>query len=102
MDDDSIKEISAKDMISRDLILVVVEQALLEIGTPEFELVESKLKQKYDCDISDCLTHPNYLKIILSELYGDVSQIIINSIEEKLQKASVDKNLEEFLLVLKS
>lgn len=101
MDDDSIKDFSIKDPISKDLVYVVVEQALLEIGTPEFELVQSKLKQKYDCDISDCLTYPNHLKMVLSELYGDVSQIIIDSIEEKLQKVSLNQEIEEFLLILK-
>jgi hypothetical protein len=37
MDDDSIKETSAKDRVSQDLIYVVVTQALLKIGKPEFE-----------------------------------------------------------------
>ena len=44
--------------VFKSLISASVEKALLEMGTSEFDLVVSRLKEDYNCEISDCLEQP--------------------------------------------
>jgi len=86
--------------IMEELITLSVEHALLKMGTPELELVQSRLKNKYNCEISDCFQHPEYLKKILKDVFGDAYQDILKSIDERLQKSSMDKPIEQFLTIM--
>ena len=88
-----------KEMIE-ELITLSVEHALLKMGNPELELVKSRLKEEYNCEISDSLKHPEYLKKILNELFGNAYQDILKTINEKLQKTSMDKPIIQFLTVM--
>lgn len=86
--------------VLKSLILVSVEKALLEMGMPELDLVISRLKEDYNCEISDCLDHPEYLKQILCELFGNSYQDILKSIHESVHRTSMDEPLVNFLTVL--
>lgn len=88
-----------KEMIE-ELITLSVEHALLKMGNPELELVKSRLKEEYNCEISDSLKHPEYLKKILNELFGNAYQDILKTINERLQKTSMDKPIVQFLTVM--
>lgn len=88
-----------KEMIE-ELITLSVEHALLKMGNPELELVKSRLKKEYNCEISDSLKHPEYLKKILNELFGNAYQDILKTINERLQKTSMDKPIIQFLTVM--
>jgi len=88
-----------KEMIE-ELVTLSVEHALLKMGNPELELVKSRLKEEYNCEISDSLKHPEYLKKILNELFGNAYQDILKTINEKLQKTSMDKPIIQFLTVM--
>ena len=88
-----------KEMIE-ELITLSVEHALLKMGNPELELVKSRLKKEYNCEISDSLKHPEYLKKILKELFGNAYQDILKTINERLQKTSMDKPIIQFLTVM--
>jgi len=88
-----------KEMIE-ELITLSVEHALLKMGNPELELVKSRLKKEYNCEISDSLKHPEYLKKILKELFGNAYQDILKTINERLQKTSMDKPIIQFLTIM--
>ena len=88
-----------KEMIE-ELITLSVEHALLKMGNPELELVKSRLKKEYNCEISDSLKHPEYLKKILNELFGNAYQDILKTINDRLQKTSMDKPIIQFLTVM--
>ena len=88
-----------KEMIE-ELITLSVEHALLKMGNPELELVKSRLKKEYNCEISDSLKHPEYLKKILNELFGNAYQDILKTINERLQKTSMDKPIIQFLTIM--
>ncbi len=89
-----------ENITNKALITLAVEKALLEIGLPELELVTFRLKQDYQCEISDCLRYPQYLKIILYELFGNSYSDILQSIQKTLQKTTMEKPLMYFLTVL--
>ena len=81
-------------------VAVSVEKALLEIGKFELDSVVYRLKENYHCEIFDCLDHPEYLKQILCELFGNSYQDILKSIHESLERTSMEQPLVHFLNVL--
>ena len=86
--------------IMEESITLSIEHALLKMGNPELELVKSRLKEEYNCEISDCFTHPEYLKKILCDLFGEAYQDILKTINERLQKTNMDKPIMQFLTVM--
>ena len=86
--------------VFESLISVSVEKALLEIGKFELDSVVCRLKENYHCEISDCLDHPEYLKQILCELFGNSHEVVIKSIQESFQKTNMEKPLVDFLDVI--
>jgi len=86
--------------IFKSVMTASVEKALLEMGILELDLVKSKLKENYNCEISDCLEHPEYIKQILCDLFGNSHQIILDLISESFHKTNMEKPLENFLTIL--
>jgi hypothetical protein len=87
------------DEMIKELITLSVEHALLKIGN--LELVKTRLKKEYNSELSDSLKHPEYLKTILKELFGNAYQDILKTINERLQKTSMDKPITQFLTIMK-
>ena len=81
----------------KSVVSASVQKALLEMGVLELDLVTDKLKEDYNCELSDCLDHPEYLKQILCELYGNSHEIVLNSIRESFEKTNMEKPLVNFL-----
>lgn len=88
------------DEMIKELITLSVEHALLKMGTPELELVQSRLKKEYNCEISDSLKHPEYLKKILNDLFGNAYEDILKTIRIRLKKTSMDKPMVQFLTIM--
>lgn len=86
----------------KSVVTASVEKSLLEMGILELDLVTSRLKEDYNCEISDCLDHPEYLKEILGDLFGNSYNEIMKSIQESFEKTNMEKPLEDFLTVLNS
>ena len=63
---------------------MAVYLTLLDLGLKDFEKIRKKIYENYGRTISDCYKHPEYLKTVLEELYGDKSKDIVNSIEASL------------------
>ena len=87
---------------NRNLVQLAVETALLEMSPAVLDKVGSRLKNDYGCAIGDCLEHPEYLKIILSDLFGESYVDILNTIQRVLKSAATEKKLEHFMCILKS
>ena len=88
--------------MQRELITVAVEHALLEIGNLELETVQARLKNDYKCEIGDCLEHPEYLKNILCDLFGNCYGDILDTINRVVENGNIVGRVEKFLVVLKS
>ena len=88
--------------MQQELITVVVEHALLELGNIELEEVQTRLKNDYKCEIGDCLEHPEYLKQILNQLFSYCCEDIFSTIEYVVRGGNIDSQIEKFLTVLKT
>lgn len=58
-----------------------VEIVLMRKGGPQYHLVVARLERDHDCKIFDCFDHPDYLRSVLKEVYGDDYRDIVDNIE---------------------
>lgn len=86
--------------IRKALVAFAIEKALLNMGEPVFEKVVKTLKDDYGCHIPDCYDHPEYLKRVLSDLYGNAHIAIIVSIKNSLQEFSQQEPIGRFISIL--
>ncbi|MBM3910180.1 MAG: hypothetical protein FJ356_00855 [Thaumarchaeota archaeon] len=78
-----------------------VENTLLELGEYMRDTVSERLKRDYNCQFSDCLENPAYLKIVLQDYFGDAYKIILDLIKSKLEEVEKPP-IQQFLKVLAS
>lgn len=74
--------------IKRLLVSIAVEKSLIEVNPNLDTKVVDTLHEKYNVGISDTYDHPEYLRDILKEIYGNACIVIINSIKKKLDEFS--------------
>lgn len=84
----------------KELVTVVIEKVLLEIGFPVSEAVVTILRDKYDCEISDCYEKPECLKGAIAEYFGNAASSVVEAINRDLANATKNETIEKFLLVL--
>ena len=82
------------------LTAMAIEKTLLDMGKPVYEKVANTIQEKYYCYIPDCYEHPEYLKDVLKDLYGNAYTEIVSSIEEQLSEFAYKKKIDAFLTVL--
>jgi len=83
--------------IKKALVAFAIEKALLEMGEPVFQKVTKALRDDYNCYIPDCYEHPEYLKRILSDLYGNAHTAITDSIKNSLDDFSHQEPIQKFV-----
>lgn len=88
---------SSDIQIKKALVAFAIEKALLDMGEPVFQKVTSALKDDYNCYVPDCYEHPEYLKRILFDLYGNAHDAIINSIKNSLRDFSHKEPIQKFV-----
>ena len=99
--DTPITEVETTDtQVKKALVAFAIEKALLDMGEPVLEKVTKTLKSDYGCYIPDCYDHPEYLKRILSDLYGNAHTAIIASIKESLRDFSHQSPIQRFVCAL--
>ena len=86
--------------ISKAMVTLAIEKALLNMGKPILDEVAHRLLKNYKCYIPDCHEHPEYLKSILKELYGNSYNTIVESIKKTLDEFVTKKSIERFLMVI--
>ena len=83
-------------------MILTIQQALWEMGPVEFDMVKSKLKKDFQKTIEDSLVNPIFLKTVLWELFGNAYEDILFSIDKSFKNVNMDKDLTNFITVLKS
>ena len=86
----------------RELVEVAVEHALISMGTLELKKVKTMLKEMYGITLAESLDHPEYLKSILCDLFGNAYQDIIDTIYTVIENEKEEKILKDFLYVMES
>lgn len=82
------------------LISITIEQALLRISGSALQDVGDRLYAKYGCYFSDCLDHPEYLRDVLEEMFGNGAAAITNAIRDSLVEFEYQQPISRFLTVI--
>ena len=72
--------------INRFAFMYCLEVVLIGRGNISYNLVESKLRSIYKCEIIDCFEHPEYLRIILKVVYKEKYNSIMEEFKLKLEE----------------
>ncbi|MBI3640282.1 MAG: hypothetical protein HY223_08215 [Thaumarchaeota archaeon] len=83
--------------VRKALVMLAIEQALLEHGTPVYDHVVKRLEERYHAYLSDCCENPSYLQDVLKELFGNSYSVIIQSITKNLNEFSDRTQIRRFL-----
>jgi len=83
------------------MVAISVEVVLMRKGGPQYQLVLARLERDYNCKIFDCFYHPEYLRAVLTDVYGKEYQRIVESLEAELGEILTEKEIVEFLGILK-
>jgi hypothetical protein len=86
--------------VKKALVAFAIEKALLDMGKPVFDKVAKTLKDDYNCYIPDCYEHPEYLKRILTDLYGNAYAAILDSIKTSLRDFTHQGPIQKFVYCL--
>lgn len=84
----------------KTMLVYVIENILLKIGKSSYDLVLSKLQKDYGCHISGCVENPEYLKMVLQDIYGNASGGILEQIKNELDDLDEQKYYGNFIEVI--
>lgn len=77
---------------------MAIERTLLKTGgTPLLDEVNSRLYKKFNSSISECYEHPEYLKKILQEIFGEAHNEITKTIVKELTAFNYDDKIVQFI-----
>lgn len=90
-----------KDDSNRAAVVLSVEVVLMRKGGPQYHLVLARLARDYSCNIFECFEHPDYLKSVLKDIYGNDYHALIESLELELGELVSEKEVAAFLGALR-
>lgn len=78
-------------------ILACMEKILMESGA-DYNLIISRLQINHNATLVTCCEHPDYLRDVLEEIFGEKSKEIIKKISDYLREFDDEnKSINEFL-----
>ncbi len=81
----------------KGLTVLAIKKTLLDVGKPIYEIVIDKLKKEYNCNLSDCYQHPEYLNSVLKEVFGDAHSVIVGEIRKQLEELGQEQPIRRFV-----
>ena len=83
------------------MVVLAIEHTLLKTSVNTLEKVQAELYQKFNCDISECYEHPEYLNKVLKDLFGVSQHEISKNVNQYLNEFSYQEQISEFLNKIK-
>jgi hypothetical protein len=83
-------------------LISYVELVLMRKGDVNYHRVLAKLGSLYDCKITDCYDHPDYLKIVLKDVYKEDYDSVISQIHSYLGDLENDPAIIAFFKIMES
>lgn len=95
--------VSINDEDDKIAFVTCIEVVLMKKGDVNHKLVLAKLNARYYCGIEKCLDHPEYLKDVMKEVYGNSYDQILDAIRLEVDKLEhVDEFKEYFFKFMTS
>lgn len=83
-------------------LISYVELVLMRRGNANYHLVMARLASLYNCKISDCYEHPEYLKTVLKDVYKEEYNPIVSQIKSYLAELANVKEIIDFFKIMES
>jgi len=83
--------------INQDFVSITVEKILMDISSDTYHKVMDVLNKKQHYPIYN---HPESIKKILKDLFGESHKEIMNKIKMELKRHVVDKEISSFITYL--
>lgn len=83
-------------------VISYVELVLMRRGNKNYHLVLARLGSLYDCKIGDCYDHPQYLKTVLKDVYGEEYASIISQIKSYLGELADVQEIIDFFKIMEN
>ena len=80
--------IDSNEELKKNLVNLAIKNTLLELGHDEYDKIVTILKNDFNSSLDDCYEHPEHLKQVLQDLFGESYMDILNSLKENLQNIS--------------
>ncbi|MGI0007800.1 MAG: hypothetical protein ACREAR_07380 [Nitrosotalea sp.] len=81
----------------KTMVVLAIEHTLLKTSTNTLEKVQTELCQEFNCDISECYEHPEYLNKVLKDLSGVLQYEIVKNVNRYLDEFSYQEQIAKFL-----
>ena len=88
------------EQLQRALTTLSIEKALLDVGKSTYDKVLEILNTEYNCYLSECYEHPEYLANVLKKLFGNAHLTLVKSINDELEQFTDREPVERFLQVV--
>ena len=83
-------------------LISYLELVLMRKGDVNYHRVLAKLGSLYDCKITDCYDHPDYLKTVLKDVYGEDYDSVISQVRSYLGELENDPTIIAFFKIMES
>lgn len=91
------------DEINKIGFMGCIEVVLMRRNNTRYHLVSAKLKSLYNCELTDCYEHPEYLRIVLKEVYSKDYKFLLEEFRLELDKlVDIEKKKTEFFRIMES
>jgi hypothetical protein len=86
------------DQMKKALVSMVIESTLLKTGgNPLLDNVNSRLYKKFNSSVSGCYEHPEYLTLVLQEIFGEAHREMMKIIANEMTAFNYDSDIVEFI-----
>jgi len=83
--------------------MTCVELVLMKRGNADYILIQARLDALYNCEVNDCIDRPEYLGIVLKDVYGDEYESVLDEISLETDRlVGMDQFKANFFKVMKS
>ena len=82
------------------LTTYAIEKTLLDLGKPTYDKVVEMLKSEYQCNLTDCFKHPEYLNAVIKKLSDNSNVAIVVSITNELKEFLYKEPIIKFVNAL--
>ena len=99
MDEYKVKNANP-DQTYHELVSSVVEHVLLSISVDSLDLVNKKLTENYNITTENIFEHPESLKSVLINLYGNSYTVILDKIKNIFGSSLSQYTISDFVSAL--
>jgi hypothetical protein len=95
--------LTSLDEENKIAFITCIEIVLMRRGNPKYNSVLAKIHAQYNCEMNECVDHPEYLKTVLKEVYQYEYDAVLDEISMETERlVDMDKFKDDFFKFMMS